>query len=180
MNSNGTASNGSTRAPCMIASGFAPPGQNVSCRGIRHGQADLPNHASSLTPTLKHSFTHSQCDSLTQLLTLNPVPTDHFHSHSVSHPQFLCPQITILRQEVVSKEMPPPEVVAPSNPSKPLAPTAAAAATLLARQRRYAHTGPDRLYIMAAALEPMSSGLDHCSCAQGPVFWGGGVLVCTS
>jgi hypothetical protein len=88
MNSTGTASNGSTRAPCMIASGFAPPGQNVSCRGIRHGQANLPNHASSLTPTLKHSFTHSQCDSLTQLLTLNPVPTDHFHSHSVTHPQF--------------------------------------------------------------------------------------------
>lgn len=115
------------------------------------GRADLPNHASSLTPTLKHSFTHSQCDSLTQLLTLNPVPTDHFHSHSVSHPQFLCPQITILRQEVVSKEMPPPEVVAPSNPSKPLAPTAAAAATLLARQRRYV------LYVYIHV---------HCSCSS--------------
>jgi hypothetical protein len=47
-----------------------------------------------------------------------------------------CLQITILRQEVVVKEMPPPEVFAPSNSSKPLDPTAAAAASLLARQRR--------------------------------------------
>lgn len=45
-------------------------------------------------------------------------------------------QITILRQEVVVKEMPPPEVVAPSNPQKPIDPAAAAAAALLARQRR--------------------------------------------
>jgi hypothetical protein len=45
-------------------------------------------------------------------------------------------QITILRQDVVVKEMPPPEVVAPSNPQKPIDPAAAAAAALLARQRR--------------------------------------------
>lgn len=34
------------------------------------------------------------------------------------------------------KEMPPPEVVAPSNPQKPIDPAAAAAAALLVRQRR--------------------------------------------